>query len=160
MKKRGVVEWAAISGILETIAVVASLLFVAYSMKQNTAVMQSMNDNFVYQIQDERLSDIVNNVELASLEIKVRNNLEITEVEKHRMLAQNLRELNMWELAYVRYQQGLYSFEQWDAWNRYYSIDLVEKLPEDWWAEVKPWYGDGDFARLVDVAYAKKRSRY
>ena len=155
MKKRNLTEWAAISDILETAAVVASLIFVAYSVNRNTLVMQAASDTFVYQIQDERVRDIANSSELASIELKVRNNEEVSEVDKHRMVSQHLRELNMWELAYVQYNQGLYSPSRWRVWNSYYEIDLVEKLPEEWWEEVKAWYGD-DFAEHVDAAYAKK----
>jgi hypothetical protein len=60
MKQRKLTEWAAISDIFETVAVVASLLFVAYTVNQNTTVLQSVNDNFVYQIQDQRVGDIAN----------------------------------------------------------------------------------------------------
>jgi hypothetical protein len=74
MKNRNLAEWAAISDILETVAVVASLIFVAYSVNRNTLVMQSASDTFVYQIQDERVRDIANSSELASIELKVRNN--------------------------------------------------------------------------------------
>jgi len=155
MKKRSLTEWAAISDILETAAVVASLIFVAYSVNRNTLVMQSANDTFVYQIQDERVRDIANSSELASIELKVRNNEEISEVDKHRIISQHLRELNMWELAYVQYNQGLYSPDQWQTWDGYYEIDLIEKLPEEWWGEVKAWYGDG-FAKHVDAAYSSK----
>ena len=155
MKNRNLAKWAAISDILETAAVVASLIFVAYSVNRNTLVMQSANDTFVYQIQDERVRDIANSSELASIELKVRNNEEVSEIDKHRMISQHLRELNMWELAYVQYRQGLYSPDQWHNWNWYYEIDLIEKLPEEWWGEVKDWYGD-DFTKLVDAAYARR----
>ena len=155
MKKRNLAEWAAISDILETAAVVASLIFVAFSVNRNTLVMQAASDTFVYQIQDERVRDIANSSELASIELKVRNNEEVSEVDKHRMISQHLREINMWELAYVQYNQGLYSPSQWRGWNTYYGIDLVEKLPEEWWGEVSPWYGDY-FVKHVDAAYARK----
>jgi hypothetical protein len=155
MKKRTLVKWAAISDILETAAVVASLIFVAYSVNRNTLVMQSASDTFDYQIQDERVRDIANSSELASIELKVRNSEDISEVDKHRIISQHLRELNMWELAYVQYNQGLYSPDQWHTWNGYYEIDLTEKLPEEWWGEVKAWYGDA-FAKHVDTAYASK----
>jgi hypothetical protein len=155
MKKRNLAEWAAISNILETAAVVASLIFVTYSVNRNTLVMQSANDTFVYQIQDERLRDIANNSELASIELKVRNNEEVSEVDKHRMISQHLREINIWELSYVQYNQGLYSPDQWQVWDRYYKFDLIEKLPEEWWGEVKAFYGD-DFVAHVDAAYASK----
>ena len=155
MKKRDLVRWAAMSDILETAAVVASLIFVAYTVDRNTAVMQSVNDNFVYQIQDERVGDIANNSELASIELRVRNNEEVSDLDKHRIISQHLRELNMWELAYVRYNEGLYSSSQWHSWNGYYALDLTARLPQEWWAEVKPWYDD-DFAQHVDAAYAAK----
>ncbi len=155
MRKRDLVKWAAISDILETAAVVVSLLFVAYSVNRNSAVLQAANDNFAYQIQDQRVGDIANNAELAAIDLKVRNNEEISEIEKHRILSQHLRELNMWELSYVRYNQGLYSAEQWYNWNGYYEIGLTAALPKEWWVEVKPWYQD-DFAKHVDAAYAKK----
>ena len=155
MRKRNLAEWAAISDILETAAVVASLIFVAYSVNRNTLIMQYASDTFVYQIQDERVRDIANSSELASIELKVRNNEEVSEVDKHRMISQHLRELNMWELAYIRYNQGLYSPDQWHMWNAYYEMDLTEKLPEEWWGEVKDWYDD-DFANHVDAAYASK----
>ncbi len=153
MKKRDLVKWAAISDILETAVVVVSLLFVAYSINRNSAVLQAANDNFAYQIQDQRVADIANNAELASIDVRVRNNEEISEIEKHRMLSQHLRELNMWELSYVRYNQGLYSAEQWNNWNDHYEIGLTAAIPEEWWAEVRPWYQD-EFAMHVDAAYA------
>jgi len=58
MKKLDLTEWAAISEILGTTAVIASLIFVAYTVDRNTVVMQAANDNFQYQIQDERARDI------------------------------------------------------------------------------------------------------
>jgi hypothetical protein len=155
MKKRDLIRWAAMSNILETAAVVASLIFVAYTVNRNTAIMQSVNDNFVYQIQDQRVGDIANNSELASIELKVRNNEEVSDLDKHRMISQHVREINMWELAFVRYNEGLYSSSQWLSWDRYYALDLTAKLPQEWWTEVKGWYGD-DFAEHVDAAYAIK----
>ncbi len=155
VKKRDWAKWNAISDMVETVAVVISLLFVAFSINHNSEILQSANDNFVYQIQDERVRDIAINSELASIELKVRNSEEISEVDKHRMLSQHLRELNMWEVAFVRHNQGMYSREQWQVWNRYYVLDLIDKLPKDWWAEVKPWFGD-DFASHVDAAYTSR----
>ena len=155
MKKLNVKRWAAVAEIFESVAVIVSLIFVAYSVNRNTLVMQAANDTFVYQIQDERVRDIANSSELASIELKVRNNEEVSEVDKHRMISQHLRELNMWELAYVQYNQGMYSPDQWIAWNTYYGIDLTAKLPKKWWEEVRPWYGE-DFRVHVDGAYANK----
>ena len=155
MKKLDLTGWAAISEIVGTVALVLSLIFVAYTINRNTLVMQTVNDNFVYQIQDERVRDIANNPELASITLKLRNNEELSEVERERMLSQHLREINMWELAHRRYKQGLYSPEQWHAWDGYYEVGFTTVLPEKWWEEVKDWYAD-DFVKHVDAVYARK----
>ena len=155
MKKLKLTGWAAIAEILESAAVIASLIFVAYTVNRNTLALQAVNDNFHYQIQDERVRDIANSSELASIELRVRNSEEVSEIEKHRLLSQHLRELNMWELAYRRNSQGLYSAYQWNAWNGYYADDLTAKLPQEWWDEARVWYGD-NFVTHVDAAYASK----
>ncbi len=155
MRKRDLVKWAAISDILETVAVVVSLLFVAYSINRNSAVMQSVTDNFIYQLQDERVRDIVSDPELASIIVKLRRNEEISEVEMERIRWQNLRELNQWELAFVRYNEGLYSPEQWNNWDGYYDLGFTAVFPEESWADVKEWYRD-DFVKHVDAVYANK----
>ena len=49
MAKRNLAELAAISEIIGTLAVIISLLFVAFNISKNTRVMQAVNDNFLYQ---------------------------------------------------------------------------------------------------------------
>jgi len=155
MKRIDLTGWAAIAEIVGTVAVVVSLLFVAHSVDRNTSVMQSVNDNFIYQLQDERVRDIVNNSELASIIVKFRRNEDISEVELERILWQKYRELNMWELAFVRHADGLYSTKQWHIWNRYFDVGFTTDFPEDRWTEVKEWYRD-DFIKHVDAVYANK----
>ena len=155
MKRLDLTGWAAIAEIVGTVAVVVSLLFVAHIVNRNTSVMQSVNDNFIYQLQDERVRDIVTDPELASIIVKLRRNEEISEVEMERIRWQNLRELNQWELAFVRYNQGLYSPEQWHNWDGYYDLGFTAVFSEESWTDVKEWYRD-DFVKHVDAVYANK----
>ncbi len=155
MKRLDLTGWAAIAEIVGTVAVVVSLLFVAHSVNRNTSVMQSVNDNFIYQLQDERVRDIVSDSELASIIVKFRHNEDISEVELERILWQKYRELNMWELAFVRHNDGLYSAEQWHIWNRYFDVGFTAEFPEERWTDVKEWYRD-DFVKHVDAVYANK----
>ena len=47
-----ITEWAAIAEIVGMVTVVASLLLVVHSIRQNTAAMHTSNDNFIYERQD------------------------------------------------------------------------------------------------------------
>ena len=62
MSKLKLTEWAAVSEIIGTVAVVISLLFLAFSVNRNTVVMQASNDNFVYELQFARVRDIVSSM--------------------------------------------------------------------------------------------------
>ena len=156
MGKRNLSEWAAIAEIVGTVAVVASLLLVAYNLGQNTKVLRASNDNVLYQMQDTILSAYVDDASLASIFIKQQKNEELTEVEYLRIWNQHFRDLNMWELAYIRHQEGLFPSDQWNAWNKAYSTQFTSEFPEEWWAETRIWFRD-DFAIHVDAVYAKVR---
>ena len=147
--------WAAIAEIVGTVAVVASLLFVAHSINRNNAVLQAANDNFLYQLQDGRIAETVRNPELASILVKHNNNDQLSDVEKQRLIKHQIRKRNLWELAYDRHNEGMLSSDKWDGWNRMFATDISEDFPEERWADVKLRYGN-DFARHVDAMYSNK----
>ncbi len=153
MAKRNLAEWAAISEIIGTLAVVISLLFVAFNISQNTRVMHAANDNFLYETQDAILNTIVESSEYASIYLRHLNGGELTVVEEFRVRQQGFRDLFMWELAYVRHQEGLFAQDQWYSWNKSYSVQFVSEFPSEWWAGSRKWVRD-DFAAHVDAVYA------
>ena len=156
MAKRNLAELAAISEIIGTLAVVISLLFVAFNISKNTRVMQAANDNLLFETQDAILNTIVESSEYASIYLRHLNGGELTVVEEFRVRQQGFRDLFMWELAYVRNQQGLFAPDQWYSWNRSYSTQFTSEFPDDWWAETRQWVRD-DFAAHVDGVYASAR---
>ena len=91
MRKLNLTEWAAVAEIMGTIAVVLSLLFVVYSVKQNTAVMQASNDNFLYQVQFARERDIVSSPGMAAVYAKLRRDEELTDEEFERFFGTKCR---------------------------------------------------------------------
>ena len=149
MKQRSVTEWAAIAEIIGTITVVVSLLFVAYSINRNTAVLQATNENFIYQLQDDEFSDLSSNPNLASLLLKHHDSEDFTDRELAQYAAHVSRLLNRWELLFNRYRQGLISAEQWEGWNRYYATDFPNQFPKEWWPDWRYSY-HSDFASHVD----------
>ncbi len=155
MKKLTLTEWAAVAEIFGTIVVVVSLLFVAYSVNQNTIAVQVTNDNFIYELQYARARDIVSSPGMAEIYVKIRRGTELSDVEEERFLWDKLQELSLWELAFNRHRDGLYSTQLWDGWDVYYSVSLLAQLPEESWQEAKRFY-QHDFINHVDAAYAAK----
>ena len=103
MKKLTLPEWAAFAEIVGTIAVVVSLLFLAYTIEQNTAVMQSVNDNFLYELDDRLQADIVLTEDLATILLKHYNGEELSDTDELRIRRHGIRQISAWELAFDRH---------------------------------------------------------
>jgi hypothetical protein len=104
-------------------------------------------------MQDAILNSVVESSDFASIYQRHLNEGELTPVEELRMLIHGLRDLFMWELTYVRYQEGLFSSDQWNAWNKSYSIQFKSEFPNEWWEDSRDWVRD-DFEAHVDAVYA------
>ena len=147
-----IVEWAAISEILGMVVVIISLLLVVSSIRQNTAVMHAANDNFMYERQDAIITTLVVEPSIAELYVKLQNKEELSGVDRKRMYNQLFRDLIMWELAFVRLKQGLFSPAQWRGWNAAYSSQFLSNFPYSWWAEARKLLHD-EFVAHVDALY-------
>ena len=156
MTKLTLRDWASVAEIVGTIAVVVSLLFVAYSVNHNTEVLQSLNDNLLYEYDEHGISDVTNDPSMAAILVKLDNNEQLTAIENERFLNYRYRTLNMWELAHDRYVEGLFPEEKWLGWSASLGYSVTRgprRLPKKVWEANKIMYGS-DFGLIVDQAYA------
>jgi hypothetical protein len=146
---------AATAEIIASIAVVVSLIFVVLSLNQNTAALRSVNDNLIYELQDERLADASNNAELADIVVRARAGEELSEAEQLQFFFWVSRDLATWELAFNRHREGMMPPAQWIAWDESFKANITSRLREETWNSSKIGYG-GDFQKHVDAAYAQQ----
>ena len=82
MKKFTLTEWAAAGEIVGTVAVVISLLFVAYSINRNTDATQASSENILFERHTELANQFMLDPTLAEIMVKRRNgDADLTEVE-------------------------------------------------------------------------------
>lgn len=154
MKKFTLTEWAATGEIVGTVAVVISLLFVAYSINRNTDAVQASSENILFERHTELANHFMLDPTLAALMVKRRNgNAELTDVELIRWEKYELNMLDLWALAHSRYQRELLSQIQWETWDRYFThmfADESEAISKARWEELH--YGfNQDFWEHVGV---------
>lgn len=156
MSKLALRDWASIAEIIGTIAVVISLLFVAYSINHNTAVLQSLNDNLLYEYDDRSIDAVLTDPSMAAILVKLDNAETLSDIQRERFEQYRVRTVNMWELAHDRYVDGLFPEDKWHGWSDALAKALTEgprRLPRESWDAVKPFYGS-EFALIVDKAYS------
>jgi hypothetical protein len=155
MKKLSLSEWASVGELIGTFAVFVSLIFVIYSINQNTAAIQGSTENLIF----ERNTNLTNNFmldpSLAEILVKMRGeDSELTEVEAIRWEKYQFNLLDIWALAYNRHQHDLLASEQWVAWDRYFTEIFStggEKLSSEQWEKWQFGYAD-DFWQHVKVS--------
>lgn len=140
MKKLTLTEWAAAGEIVATVAVVISLLFVAYSINRNTDAEQASGENILFERHTDLANQFMLDPTLAELMVKRRNReTELTEVEVIRWEKYELNMLDIWALAHSRYTRGLLSEAQWRTWDTYFThmfANEAEAISKARWEEL------------------------
>ena len=153
MSKTNINLYVAIAEIGASVAVVASLVFVVVSLKQNTMAVQASNDNFLYQLEDARMADITSDREMADLFYRASSGGELSQAELFRYEYWVLRQLNTWEIAFIRYRDGLMPAPQWRSWDESLSFTVTSRLSHETWTNYRSRYRS-EFRSHVDAAYA------
>jgi hypothetical protein len=149
------VNWsklAAMSEVIGTIAIVASLAFVVQSVNQNTVAIQNTNLNHVYNRIDSLNSDIAGDPQLSVIYANKVFELENIAAEDAQFMITMRRELNQWEQYFKWYRDGLLDDVIWADWDGYYKTLFTSAFPEDWWKAMRKTYYE-PFALHVDQIY-------
>lgn len=162
MKKLTLTEWAAVGEIVGTVAVVISLLFVAFSINRNTDATYASSENLIFERHTELANQFMLDPTLAELLVKRRNGgADLSEVEAVRWEKYQLNLLDIWAMAYNRHQRDLLAEDQWEAWDRYFTYTFSyggEVISKIRWEELE--YGfDQDFWEHVGTALFKEENR-
>ncbi len=147
-------DWAALAEIVASVAVIISLLLVAFSIKRNTGEMEISNSNFLYQLDAQIGGDISRDVRLATILLKVERKEDLTGVEKIQYVALQERYLGLLEIAWTQHKRGSLALIDWRDWDKYLSDYVIDGLPKELWIEMRSFYKP-EFADLVDSKYAE-----
>jgi len=153
MRKLNLSEWAALGEVIGTAAVFISLLFVVFSINQNTNALHGSTENVLFERHADLANLLISDASMAEILVKKRSgNTPLTEVEAVRWEKYELNLLDIWVVAYTRHARELLSDDQWKAWDGYFTelfSSNGQKISRKRWDELK--YGfDPDFWRHVD----------
>lgn len=144
LKKLSLSEWALMGELVGTFAVFVSLLFVVYSINQNTAALQGTTENVLFERIGDLSAQVIGDPTLAEIIVKKKQGEpELTPVEMVRWEKYQLVLLDMWALSFNRYRRGLLAEDQWQAWDGYFREVFstgAERMPEEQWTSLAYGY--------------------
>ncbi len=157
MKKSKLAVWAHIAEIIAGVAVVISLAFIIFSIRQNTAVIRAAADADMYEYIDAWQSELLSNPDLRSAWIKYRNGESLTEEEDYLDFWQILRAVNQTETMFYRHREGLMSRDAWEKWDYGFAVLLTGMVPRDYWQAYLSVDKQEDFINYVDAIYQSQQ---
>ena len=156
MKKLSLREWSSLAEVIASVAVVISLVFVAYSINRNSHILQATNDSLIFEIQDSIMGQVAGDPAMASILSKLERGQEITATEAKQWQWHLWRWLSAWELAFNRHEDELMTDDRWEAWDRSFKSLLLDPqtgYAEELWQVERNDYGLR-FSVHVDAAYS------
>ena len=156
MRKLTLSEWAHVGELIAAVAVVVSLLLVVYSLERNTAALQGGTENLLFESHTALAGHMVTDPALADIRVKVRHGEALSEAEGIRWNTYQELLLDVWAMAYMRYQDDLLAEREWQSWdtffsNHFRSSDL--RLSAERWQELVPGYDAGFWAHVKAAVF-------
>lgn len=156
MRKLSLSEWSSIADIIATVAVVVSLIFVAFSLEKNTTVLSGQGEDDIY----DRVSDIhfviLANPDLLDVYRKGRDNfVALTAREREQYELIMARFLDLWDRAIQREKQGLIQPGDIEPWQTWFEDFVGRHVNRAFWEEIKWGWPGRDFQKRVEAAIAK-----
>ena len=144
MKKIKLADWAALAEVIGTVGVIVSLIFVAFSINNNTSEFKAAQANQLYESSREVELAVASDHEWARIIVKGQKNEEpLSELEQYRYDVYLVQTMDIWDGLLERYVDGLMSEENLTGWDQYY-IDCAERfVSDDAWQRIKWQYAGG-----------------
>lgn len=145
-----------IAGIFESIAVVASLIYLARQVQDSTRTAKGTTYQGIITAFAEIESRISQDQEVARIYKVGRTELKkLTEDERVRFNEILCSFFNLYENLYYQYNNKLLEDEFWGGWCRNMRDDLAKPGINEWWSETKYLYATS-FRKYVDEGKCPK----
>jgi hypothetical protein len=156
MKNLGLTGWTSIAEIVGTMAVLISLVMVVISVRENTAVIQSGNEDFFRDLNDRFWSDRINNPEVYENWELLLAGEPLSVSAKGQISDFVYRAINGWESVYVKFRGGQISQDQFDNWHEANSAWLRRRVPKSMWDQMSGPHWRLDFEDQIEKIYAEE----
>ena len=108
MKKLELTDWAAVAEVIGTVGIIVSLVFVAFSINNNTEEVRASQTNYIYDVSREIELAVAANQEWTRVIVQGRNrNEQLSEIEQFRYDAYLVANIDLWDGMLERYADGL-----------------------------------------------------
>ena len=136
-------NWDAIGAVAEVIgaaAVLGSLLYLAYQIRQGTEVARSVARQGIAETAIAELSSVVENADLAELLFRKISGKDVEDHEDYRLRLFAFRSFRLYENVHFQYRNGLLQQDDWLAFRSNLSLLFELDFYNHCWEVFKPQF--------------------
>lgn len=150
MKSKRLQTAAIIAEIVSAIAIVVSLVFVGYELRQSSAISSRDVELILFERGRESNRMVIENEMLASTIIRFENGAQdLTAIDSlwYRLYQDDF--FNSWEIAWSYHADLILTDQAWDEWDEWYQAE-ASKLPTFAWTSNRHNFTGVEFRDHVD----------
>jgi len=143
MKRPSLQTTVSVVEIVASLAVVVSLLYVAYEFKRSETLNSRDVESTIYQRMLERDRLVIENPELAEILVKAAGDPDgLSSTDRVRFLAYEHIFYDSWESAWYYYHEGILEESAWESWDTWFVAD-AKRRPLLGWTGNRSNFSDG-----------------
>ena len=147
-------DWASIAEIAGAVAVVFSLMYVGYELRQNTRAVEAQTRQ-AFSVQDMTFFETaLDQTVIATALAKQQTGEELSYLEQSQLNTREHLNFRIFEHAFYQYQKGTLEDGEWDRYARIIRNKCIDQSALSMWSENKVTF-QPDFRQFVDEAIAK-----
>ena len=154
MKKLYWAKWSAVAEILSSIAIVATLFYLAVQTSQNTAAIQAASRQGVLNGELWMLDKMIEYPALAPASGLI-NRPDLSEYDNRRYENMLNGQFRIRENLWFQYQNGALDRATWESYRNIFVLLLLSNpVMKQYWETLSPFTMDQNFVAEIDVALA------
>jgi hypothetical protein len=161
VKKRSLAEWASIAEIIGAVAVVVSLLTVAYTVERNTRAISRQGIDELYDGMRELQLQLVADPDLALMVKRGEQDFDFSSLsEKERAQYERyiVIAVDIWDKGIFAEIDGLISEQDMEGWHKFYHNWVRRHMDRKMWDELKWNWESPALSARVEAALAESDS--
>lgn len=150
MQHRSLQDWASIAEIVGAAAVVLTLVYVAYELRENTRALEVASRQTLGAHDQTYFLTSIDSAIVASALDKYRSGEELSRIERFQLQERQHLNFRIFEHAFSLYRQGALNEAEWRRYETVIRINKCESEPaQEMWSYYKRGF-DPEFREIVD----------
>lgn len=127
---------------LGSIGVIATLIYLAIQIRQNTRVAQASTRQAIAESAQALTRDFLDSREMAEIFVRHLGGEKLDSVDKLRLEGRCYRDMRHWENIYYQLRHGLLEPDEWSGFRNNLAVLFEVQAYRDYWQAESALYGD------------------